>query len=51
MREKMVGRNMSIDTNTHRRHRQVDLLAGLCTMPGNGIIADCRGFDRGIWIV
>lgn len=51
MREKMVGRNMSTDTNTHRWHRQVDLLAGLCTMPGNGMIVDCRGFDRGIWMV
>lgn len=36
--------------HTHKR-TQVDLLAKLCAMPGNGMIVDCRGFDRGIWLV
>lgn len=34
-----------------RKYTQVDLLAKLCAMPGNGMIVDCRGFDRGIWLV
>ena len=36
--------------HTHK-HTQVDLLAKLSAMPGNGMIVDCRGFDRGIWLV
>lgn len=30
---------------------QVDLFSKLSTMPGNGMTVDCRGFDRGIWLV
>lgn len=39
-------KDRSLPTDT-----QVDVFSKLSTMPGNGMTVDCRGVDRGIWLV
>lgn len=45
VRKTRVGNGSTLTT------AQVDPLDELCTVPGNGMIVDCTGFDRGIWLL